>query len=73
MDKNNTPLEAEGKKPAAKLTKSQLIKKQQRKRKLNKIIAMLYNDARFSKEDVTLMVKEGRLCDIEDVIDLEKV
>ena len=36
------------------------------KRKLNKIIAMLYNDARFSKEDV-------RLCDIEDVIDLEKV
>ena len=43
------------------------------KRKLNKIIAMLYNDARFSKEDVTLMVNEGRLCDIEDVIDLEKV
>lgn len=43
------------------------------KRKLNKIIAMLYNDARFSKEDVSLMVKDGRLCDIEDVIDLDKV
>ena len=40
MGKNNTPLEAEGKKPAAKLTKSQLIKKQQRKRKLNKIISI---------------------------------
>ena len=43
------------------------------KRKLNKIIAMLYNDARFSKEDVSLMIKDGRLCDIEDVIDLDKV
>ena len=43
------------------------------KRKLNKIIAMLYNDARFTKEDVSLMVKDGRLCDIEDVIDLNEV
>lgn len=43
------------------------------KRKLNKVIAMLYNDARFSKEDVTFMVNNGRLCDIEDVIDLDKV